>query len=214
MILHLDLGTVLMFYSHTYYVTNNTFLTEETFWYSWPGSIADLSSVYNYFEQATHLIIFCLQLKRKRECKDDDDQDAPLNLSTSAMPVFPPFPFYGLAPFPFYNGCHGVVEPKRTGSIAALRLKAREHEAAMEMLFQYKWYGYIYSLNVFWNVFRTEQKKMVGLLKQEYRTTLIKMVIAIKNIEIKSSCWIPVLADYGEKWFPWCYLFVHFLSFR
>ena len=71
--------------------------------------------------------------------KSDEEQDIPLNLSTSAVPAFPTLlPFYGLAPFPFHTGSQGLVAPKRTGSIAALRLKAREHEAAMEMLFQYK----------------------------------------------------------------------------
>ncbi|XP_052067039.1 paired box protein Pax-6-like [Mytilus californianus] len=78
------------------------------------------------------------QVNRKVDCKNDDEQDMPLNLSTSSMPIFPSFPFYGLAPFPFYTGCHAPGEPKRSGSIAALRLKAREHEAAMEMMFQYK----------------------------------------------------------------------------
>ena len=82
---------------------------------------------------------YTFQMKRKPEGKIEDEQELPLNLSTSAVPVFPSLlPFYGLTPFPFPTGCQGIAEPKRTGSIASLRLKAREHEAAMEMLFQYK----------------------------------------------------------------------------
>lgn len=56
-----------------------------------------------------------------------------LKLGVPPYPHFLPLPFYGLTGFPL--GCYGYRPPEahRNGSIASLRLKAREYEAALEM---------------------------------------------------------------------------------
>jgi len=59
--------------------------------------------------------------------------DARLKHGVPSYPHFLPLSFYGLPGFPF--GCYGYRPPEahRSGSIASLRLKAREYEAALDM---------------------------------------------------------------------------------
>ncbi|KAJ8299320.1 hypothetical protein KUTeg_023380 [Tegillarca granosa] len=69
------------------------------------------------------------------------EQVFPLNLSNSAVALYPTIPFYGLTPMSLQAARYfGLIGPetKRSGSIASLRMKAREHEAAVEMQYLYK----------------------------------------------------------------------------
>ncbi|XP_021350370.1 intestine-specific homeobox-like isoform X2 [Mizuhopecten yessoensis] len=83
----------------------------------------------------------CQQDTRIEESVTDEkgEQTSPLNLSLSPFPVYRSFPVCPL-PYPYTSRYinFGFVENRHTGSIAALRLKAREHEAAMEMQYMYK----------------------------------------------------------------------------
>ncbi|XP_033751289.1 retinal homeobox protein Rx1-like [Pecten maximus] len=83
----------------------------------------------------------CNQDTGSDETLDDEngEQISPLNLSMSPLPFYRSVPVFPV-PYPFTTRYinFGLVENRRTGSIAALRLKAREHEAAMEMQYMYK----------------------------------------------------------------------------
>ncbi|XP_069131817.1 retinal homeobox protein Rx2-like isoform X2 [Argopecten irradians] len=70
---------------------------------------------------------------------ENGEQISPLNLSMSPLPFYRSVPVFPV-PYPFTSRYinFGIVENRRTGSIAALRLKAREHEAAMEMQNMYQ----------------------------------------------------------------------------
>ncbi|XP_060083463.1 retinal homeobox protein Rx1-like [Ylistrum balloti] len=70
---------------------------------------------------------------------ENGEQITPLNLSTSPFPFYRTIPVFPI-PYPYTSRYIniGLVENHRTGSIAALRMKAREHEAAMEMQYMYK----------------------------------------------------------------------------
>lgn len=59
--------------------------------------------------------------------------DQRLKLGVNPYPQFLPLPLYGIPGFPL--SCYGYRPPEahRNGSIASLRLKAREYEAAIEM---------------------------------------------------------------------------------
>lgn len=83
----------------------------------------------------------------KKEPVSDDDEATPLNLTKTHVPYFPStFPFYGMNPFAYAAtlsifGKYGSPFPdpsQRTGSITSLRLKAREHEAALGMQIPFK----------------------------------------------------------------------------
>ncbi|XP_062619865.1 dorsal root ganglia homeobox protein-like [Saccostrea cucullata] len=83
----------------------------------------------------------------KKEPVSDDDEAMPLNLTKPHVPYFPStFPFYGLNPLTYAAtmsifGRYGSPfsdSSQRTGSITSLRMKAREHEAALGMQIPYK----------------------------------------------------------------------------
>jgi hypothetical protein len=83
----------------------------------------------------------------KKEPVSDDDEATPLNLTKTHMPYLPSsFPFYGLNPLTYAAtlsifGRYGspfADSSQRTGSITSLRMKAREHEAALGMQIPYK----------------------------------------------------------------------------
>lgn len=84
----------------------------------------------------------------KKEPVSDDEDVTPLNLtSKSSVSYFPStFPFYGLNPLTYAAtmsifGRYGstFTDPsQRTGSITSLRMKAREHEAALGLQLPFK----------------------------------------------------------------------------
>ncbi|XP_041367078.1 paired mesoderm homeobox protein 2-like [Gigantopelta aegis] len=85
------------------------------------------------------------KIARKRDKSDGLQQqlaDDQTPRTVSGVP--PPYAFYsplfGLQPFLYYSACPigNTSDLKRPDSLTALRLKAREHEAALEMQYMYK----------------------------------------------------------------------------
>lgn len=83
----------------------------------------------------------------KKEPISDDEDATPLNLTKPHVPYFPSaFPLYGLNPLTyaatmsiFGRYSSNFTEPsQRTGSITSLRMKAREHEAALGLQIPFK----------------------------------------------------------------------------
>lgn len=82
---------------------------------------------------------FLLQhVTRTRDHEDISDNELPevsprLRAAFPPFPQFLPFPMYGLPGFPL--GCYGYRPPEahRNGSIASLRMKARDYEAGLSM---------------------------------------------------------------------------------
>ncbi|KAK3102584.1 hypothetical protein FSP39_012378 [Pinctada imbricata] len=79
---------------------------------------------------------------KAKDTSSDEDDDLPLNLSKSKIPpLYPVLPLMGYSSLAACNTFYGIglVDPtRRTGSIASLRLKASEHEAAIAMQYLYK----------------------------------------------------------------------------
>jgi hypothetical protein len=77
-------------------------------------------------------------VKTRTNSDDTSDNESPelspsLRMPVPPFPQFLPFPMYSIPGFPL--GCFGYRPPEahRSGSIASLRMKARDYEAALGM---------------------------------------------------------------------------------
>ncbi|XP_045177117.1 paired mesoderm homeobox protein 1-like isoform X2 [Mercenaria mercenaria] len=96
------------------------------------GGLQDLKDVSFVPAPKTHFT------RARANSDDTSDNESPelsppLRMPVPPFPQFLPFPMYGIPGFPL--GCFGYRPPEahRSGSIASLRMKARDYEAALGM---------------------------------------------------------------------------------